>query len=410
MISETYDDWTFNGEYTREYTHVYHDYPARMIPQVARKLLSIYGKNAKVIFDPYCGTGTSLVEGMLVGIDGIGTDLNPLARLIAQAKTDYNISERAVLDEIEKFNNNKDSLEPTIPRIKNMMYWFKKDVVIKLGKIRSYIDSISDKDVKLFFEVAFSETVRESSNTRKNEFKLFRYEEEKLKQWNPDPYSIMNDKLQRNFKGLLEFKWKINKLSRKPIVNIYGYDSVTDIPNSDIAEDLADIVITSPPYGDSRTTVAYGQYSRLSSEWLSLSNEDIDKKLMGGTILRSIPNFPSKYLNEAISAIASRNEKRALEVASFYNDLEQSIRNVSRIIKSNGYSCYIVANRTVNSVVLPTSEAVKDFFEYYGFEHVKTYIRDIPNKRMPLKNSPTNIPGETMNTMLNEHIIVMKKI
>ncbi len=76
---------------------------------------------------------------------------------------------------------------------------------------------------------------------------------------------------------------------------------------------------------------------------------------------------------------------------------------------NNGYACYVVANRTVNSVILPTSDTIKDFFEYYGFIHVETYIRDIPNKRMPMKNSPTNVAGEAVNTMFSEHIIVMQK-
>jgi DNA modification methylase len=81
------DDWTFNGASTRELTHCYHDYPARMIPQVAGKLLDSFGVSAKYLFDPYSGSGTSLVEANIRGINAFGTDLNPLARLIAKAKT-----------------------------------------------------------------------------------------------------------------------------------------------------------------------------------------------------------------------------------------------------------------------------------------------------------------------------------
>src|SRR5947209_13488121 len=80
-------DWTFNGASTRAMTHCYHDYPARMIPQIAGRLLDRYGADAKLLFDPYAGTGTSLVEGLVRGINVIGTDLNPLAQLIARAKT-----------------------------------------------------------------------------------------------------------------------------------------------------------------------------------------------------------------------------------------------------------------------------------------------------------------------------------
>ena len=138
-----------------------------MIPQVARKLLGLYGPNAKAIFDPYCGTGSSLVEAMLLGINGIGTDLNPLARLIAKAKTNAFIDYKSVITEIENFNANVSKLEPSIPDIKNMDFWFMENVSLKLGKIKAYIDSIKDENTKQFFMVAFSETVRESSNTRK---------------------------------------------------------------------------------------------------------------------------------------------------------------------------------------------------------------------------------------------------
>jgi len=80
-------DWDFRSTDTRAMTHCFHDYPARMIPQIPSKLLELFGSSAKRLFDPYCGTGTSLVEAQLRGIDAAGTDLNPLARLIAKAKT-----------------------------------------------------------------------------------------------------------------------------------------------------------------------------------------------------------------------------------------------------------------------------------------------------------------------------------
>ncbi len=58
-----------------------------MIPQVARRLINEFGKNAKILLDPYCGTGTSLVEANLFGINAIGIDINKLACLIAKVKT-----------------------------------------------------------------------------------------------------------------------------------------------------------------------------------------------------------------------------------------------------------------------------------------------------------------------------------
>ncbi len=407
------DEWTFNGSSTRDYTHVYHDYPARMIPQVARKLINKYGQSAKTLYDPYCGTGSSLVEGLLEGLDVYGTDINPLARLIAEAKTDYSINPDDLSNEIANFQVNiyRKDLKLNIPEIRNVETWFKSQVLEPLGKIRHYIDNIQGSHIRRFFQVAFSETARESSNTRKGEFKLFRYAPEKLKTHSPDPYKIMLSKLERNFRGYAQFNEMMKKLEKHPKATILGLNSVSDIPCKDLPEESIDIVVTSPPYGDSHTTVAYGQYSRLSSEWLSLINgENIDNKLMGGKVLKEMPKLPSAELNAAISIIYEKNPKRALEVASFYSDLYSSIKNVSKLIRKSGYACYVVGNRTVSSVLLPTSVAIRDFFEANGFEYIATHIREIPNKRMPKRNSPTNIAGETSSTMLNEHIVVMRRV
>lgn len=413
---KTFDDWTFNGVSTRELTHCYHDYPARMIPQVARKLLDLFGVSAKYLFDPYCGSGTSLVEANIRGINAFGTDLNPLARLIAKAKTatpetkllEKQIStfNKMVLD--EKQRKVKETQE--IYGISRLNFWFKPEVIEKLFKLRKYINTIDNEEIRLFFQVAFSETVRESSNTRNDEFKLYRYSEEKLKKFNPDVYGIMSSKLKRNFDGYKKYKTIIDNLKQRPLANIYSFNSVDGIPEDIIPEEGIDIVITSPPYGDSSTTVAYGQYSRLSAAWLELEEPDkIDRKLMGSKIVKEFLSFPSKSLNTAINEIKKTNEKRAREVTSFYIDLLASISNVAKVIKKNGYACYVVGNRKVKGVILPTDIAVKDFFASYGFKYVNTFIRSIPNKRMPSKNSPTNAAGIIDSTMTQEYIIVMQR-
>lgn len=410
------DDWTFNGASTRELTHCYHDYPARMIPQVAGKLLDSFGVSAKYLFDPYSGSGTSLVEGNIRGINTSGTDLNPLARLIATAKTatpevrllekQISIFNKMVLD--EKLRKLKETQK--IYGINRLEFWFKPEVIARLFRLRKFINDIDDFEIRLFFQVAFSETVRESSNTRNEEFKLYRYGEEKLAKFNPDVYGIMVSKLQRNLEGYKKYKAIIDNLKRPPSAYVYGFNTIDGIPEDYVSPESIDIVVTSPPYGDSGTTVAYGQYSRLSAAWLELEEPDkIDGKLMGGKIVKEFSSFPSKSLNSAIEKIRNLDEKRAREVVSFYIDLFASISNVAQIIKKNGYVCYVVGNRKVKGVVLPTDIAVKDFFASRNFEHVNTFIRSIPNKRMPSKNSPTNAAGVLDSTMTQEYIVVMRR-
>jgi len=50
-----------------------------------------------------------------------------------------------------------------------------------------------------------------------------------------------------------------------------------------------------------------------------------------------------------------------------------------------------------------------EMFEKKGFQHITTMVREIPNKRMPSKTSPTNVSGAKVNTMSNEYIVVMEK-
>jgi DNA modification methylase len=408
-------DWTFNGASTRELTHCYHDYPARMIPQVAGKLLDLFGRNAKHLFDPYCGSGTSLVEANIRGINAIGTDLNPLARLIAKAKTSTpkiaslekqiaTFNKIALEDKLRRFKES-----PQVYGVARLDFWFKPAVIERLFHLRKFINNLDDEEIRSFFQVAFSETVRDSSNTRNEEFKLYRYGEDKLAKFNPDVYEIMAVKLKRNLDGYRKYKAIIENLKNRPSANIYGFNTVDTIPDGLIPTQGFDIVVTSPPYGDSGTTVAYGQYSRLSAAWLELEEPDtIDRKLMGGKPVKAVSSFHSEALNRAIEKVKKSDEKRAREVTSFYTDLEASISNIANVIKQNGYACYVVGNRKVKGVVLPTDIAVRNFFENHGFEHVNTFIRSIPNKRMPSKNSPTNATGVLDTTMTQEFIVVMR--
>jgi len=402
--------WDFIGSNTKPYTHCYHNYPAMMIPQIAERILTKYGADSQLLFDPYCGTGTSLVEANLKGINAIGTDLNPLARLIAKTKTaKINLQ---VLDlYLKDFNDYSFNLifdlhrvSVVIPEIKNIDFWFDKTVQEKLAIIKTFIDKIEDEQVSNFFKIAFSETVRESSFTRNSEFKLFRMTAEQIQKFNPDVFGLMQSKLARNHKGLKAF------LEQKPKGNSQVFDFNTSNKVQHIENESVDIAVTSPPYGDSRTTVAYGQFSRLANEWLDVENANqIDNNLMGGRKQKQVCSFESKILNESLEKIALADEKRAKEVSSFYCDYQKSIENVAKTIKKGGYACYVVGNRKVKGEVLPTDEITKDFFKNQGFSHIETIIRNIPNKRMPSKNSPTNVTGQKEETMNNEYIVIMRK-
>lgn len=75
------------AEAARAHVHGFHTYPARLHPDTAARLVTAFAPPGGVVLDPFCGSGTVLVEAALAGRDALGTDLNPLAILLARVKT-----------------------------------------------------------------------------------------------------------------------------------------------------------------------------------------------------------------------------------------------------------------------------------------------------------------------------------
>jgi hypothetical protein len=177
------------------------------------------------------------------------------------------------------------------------------------------------------------------------------------------------------------------------------------------------LIITSPPYGDSRTTVAYGEFSRLSLQWLDLFElgekeiMGIDRSLMGGTKYRKGFEFtlPSDTLRRSLETIKDLDVERAGDVYSFYRDLYEAIEQITKKTTQGGYQFWVVGNRTVKGELLKTDIIIKEFAVTCGLQCIHSIGRNISNKVMPSKNSPTNEVGAKSTTMTNEHIVILRK-
>lgn len=402
--------WSFREANTKEYTHCYHTYPAMMIPQVARTLIQEYRPEGKcnLLFDPYMGSGTSLVEASIANMNSVGTDLNPLARLIAKAKTTiYDIEKlESEFQDITSrlfFFSFSEVKNKNFERVSNYGFWYSEESLLKLSYISQLIDEYSQNAD--FFNVALAEVVREVSFTRNGEFKRFRMKEDKIKTFHPDVFGVFEDKVRRNLKGLKDYQ----SVAGSTIANIYDFNSSLGIPQTIIERESVDMVITSPPYGDSRTTVAYGQFSRWANEWFSFDNaHNLDSLLMGGQRCNH-KVFLTETIDNELKQIYDADIKRYYEVVSFLNDYWFSIQNVANTVRKGGIVCYVVGNRNVKGVQIPLDYFTAETFERCGLHHITTLVREIPNKRMPSKTSPTNVSGIKVDTMSNEYIVILEK-
>jgi hypothetical protein len=385
-----------------------HKYPATMLPQIGIEILKELNVKKGALLDPYCGSGSSFASGLECGLTEMhGFDINPLAVLISKVRfTKVSVEElnetktvfRNNVFEFLKDERNIETLKK--PQITNIDFWFSQEVINNLTVIKHFIDQISDRNIRNFFLIPFSETVRDCSYTRNDEFKLFRMKSEDLLRFNPDVIGIYLKKSEDTISLYKYFYFpKLNKTTTNVSVQYSTFEP---------QDEYYDVVLTSPPYGDSRTTVAYGQFSTLSNEWLGFDYaRKIDGMLMGG--VKPKENIKDGLIADYIYEINKIDSKRALEVSAFYNDLGNSIQKVAKSIRKGGKSVYVVGNRTVKNVQLPTDQFIAEHFENNGFVHLQTYERALSNKVMPSKNSPTNEAGKTVNTMLYEYIVVCEK-
>ena len=100
---------------------------------------------------------------------------------------------------------------------------------------------------------------------------------------------------------------------------------------------------------------------------------------------------------------------RAKDVLSFCLGLNDCLKQAHKILKPKKYFCLVVGNRMVKQVRIPTDFIIAELAEKIGFTCENIVVRNIPGKRMPLKNSPTNIVGALEETMKRESIIVLRK-
>lgn len=412
------ESWDFKDSFTKYSNHGLHTYPAMMIPQVAKRLIQTYGKNAKVLLDPFMGSGTALLEATLHKNfeEAYGIDINPLALLISKVKTtpiepqvllnEYNKLMKNIIENKKDVNFKQKEIEK--PSFFNIKFWFKQQVITDLAIIKDNINQIKNNDIRDFFLIAFSETVRDVSNTRNREYKLYKMSESMLKKHKPDTIKEFKEKLKQNIESMEEYFKKHNATCK---VNILTEDTrnKTSIPNNSV-----DLIVTSPPYGDSRTTVAYGQFSRLALQWLGYDKKtviNIDKVSLGGIPTKDLSNgLGSPTLKKILNQIAEIDPRRAKDVLSFYVDFDKCVKELHRVAKKGAFLCFVVGNRTVKGVQIPTDEIILELFQAKNhYKHHNTFIRNIPHKRMPTKNSPTNISGNHAVTMNEEWIVVMEK-
>lgn len=435
--------WTFKEDAERDYVHGLFAYPAMMVPKMQREILDAFSSNLPsgegiTIFDPFMGSGTILVEGMLHGYNIVGVDINPLAYLVARVKTEI-YSTKRLKKSIDNLlgNISKNTIVQVPTKFENIDKWFKPEISNELDIIKQEIRKEDCLKIRRFMWAVFSDTVRTVSNARSCTYKLYMKTEKAIKNYDKSPIDVFSEYIIAAYEGIVSFQNKLaaeghlfeTKRGKKYKGNIdIRLANTIDISSQICEKYTPDLIITSPPYGDNETTVTYGQYSVLELRWIDLndikrdidtsvidSQSRIDRISMGGTIEKKLCAqqknkiaAKSPTLHNQIEQIEKADKDKVWKVISFYNDFDDFAGTLSQL-KSNSYLIMTVANRTVAKQKIKMNEIMKELFAYYGFDFSFEFTRRIIRKRMSIINARDTESGTLLESMNKEYIIILKK-
>ena len=267
-----------NRQATRYSAHGLHEYKGKFNPQLARFLLNyLETENTSRILDPFCGSGTTLVESALRGSVALGVDSNPLAVFISNAKLkaltinpdQIESALNAVLKDItrDRLTIKKNS-HSTDTRTEYLKKWFPRDTFILLEKLRRAITHHAGEAESILFCLT-SNLLREYSLQEPSDLRIRR-------RTSPMPSLRLIDVLQdqttsflRRLRSSQEVTGLLPRKSKAVIADSRLLDRLADNDETDFRR--FDAVITSPPYA---TALPYIDTQRLSLVCLGLISAD----------------------------------------------------------------------------------------------------------------------------------------
>lgn len=339
--------------------HNLHPYHAKFYPGIPIYFLKKYANTNSFILDPFCGSGTTLLECNRLGFNSVGIDINFLSAKISKAKT-YVYDATKVEQYINLISQSKYELDIDF---KDAHIWFTNNNYKELSSIFNAIQNIKETQYKELFEVVLSSILNRVCNKR-NTWNLGYLSDNIL------PNKENNKSLKNEF--LKQCKWLIPAIKETEHLQNKATIIQTNAATFQSTEPF-DVVITSPPYP---FAVDFARNNRLS---YYLFNQDIEKATLEETGARN-----------------KRNKKNC-EI-EFFNEMQQIYINIMSMLSIGGYFCMTVSDTKRKNQQINFVQWLIALFESNNWSIAEDTIRQLQHQSMGQKR------------IIEEHLLVFKKL
>lgn len=397
-LLEQVDGGSVRRQSTRYSAHGLHEYKGKFNPQIVRAIFNIFeiAKGSRVI-DPFCGSGTSLLESAHVGMDATGTDINPLAIFIANSKLlALGTSASVLLEGLRKSVRNAGKVK--LPqdscrseRRRYLLSWFQSDIYETIEKLRISIEGLNSPASAPLLAIA-SNLLREYSQQDPNDLRIRR----RKSALPVESFMIAFESAALRFLDKLVAAQKVLDIGV-----ITSRAILTDSRNLSLnalgAPDKFDCALTSPPYA---TALPYIDTQRLSLVWLGLISPDeilsLEATLVGSRETRgfakkslidqvmtnsaNIPNRQARYCKKLQDAVGSGDGFRRQAVPRllyrYFVGMQQVFLSLRPLMNARAPFALIVGgNHSVLGGVrfdIDTPKHIAELAVHAGWRHIET--------------------------------------
>lgn len=407
-------DWAFESvRSTEQWTHGYHRYPAKFLPNVVRKIIEDYTQGSNMIADLFAGCGTTLVEAKIHGISSVGTDINPVAQLITKVKTTPlppDVLQRAYNALVELFDEYNEVNFVEIKKHERIDYWFTPTQKAKIAFLYDTVFRLNvDDDIRDFFHVCISHILKNCSCWLQSGTKPQKDPKKDL----ADPF----DEFCRHCKKMMGWNENFyNELNHRGYLAVPCAIHLDDARHTSIPAESINAIITSPPYV---TSYEYADIHQLTAYWMEYISDihEFRKKFIGssysGNISLNVSG--SKQAQKIVDALSEKSNHIARDVAQYFNDMQEVAKEMHRVLTPNGHACIVIGNTKIKEVQIKSAEVFYEFLRNSGLKKIEVIKRSIPHKLMPTlrdKNTGRFTRQDNPNCKKvypNEFIIIMQK-